>query len=96
MRLYTTDEKLALLDEWKASGLSGYAFAAGKGIPQSTFSHWTRGENLTDRRNLEGRRKFAELREQGVTPWKIHVVTGMSGQSCRHWDRLWKDGKLGV
>lgn len=96
MRLYSTLEKRQLLDEWLASGVSANAFSAVRGIPQSTFSSWTRNENMTDRRNVAARRRFAELREQGVSVYKISLITGASHASCRHWEDLRRAGKLGV
>lgn len=96
MKLYTTEEKHRLLEEWKSSGLSANKFRQRHGIAYTTFLCWTRGENLTERRSIEGRKKYREMREQGLSPWKTCLCIGAAWDNCRRWEQLWQAGKLGV
>jgi hypothetical protein len=42
----TTAEKLALVAEWKASGLSAYAFAVSRDVSVQSLRRWSRGDKL--------------------------------------------------
>lgn len=42
VREYTQEEKLAYVEEFKASGMSQKRFAKEKGIPDTTFRGWLR------------------------------------------------------
>ena len=95
MRL-TPTQKLELVERWKTSGLSRRQFALSVGIPQNTFLKWAKGLALDDRKNREGRQQFAQLREQGLTPWKISIALSMPYENCRRWERDWRAGKLGI
>ena len=93
---YTTEEKLAFVADWKASGLSRRKYALTHGIPQTSLLAWSKGQNLPDRRNLEARRKFVELREQGLSPWKISLALGARWETCHRWERMYAAGVLSV
>lgn len=61
----TTDEKLALVEQWKQSGISARQFAEEHGVKPSTFGAWVRGQFLGEYRkpkNAAG----TENREEGM------------------------------
>ncbi|MDR1250322.1 MAG: transposase, partial [Treponema sp.] len=43
MKRYSEEDKAWLVEEWRASGKTKWAFARELGLPYQTFSKWTKG-----------------------------------------------------
>ena len=50
---YSEEEKAMLLEDWKQSGRSAWAYAKENGLSWQTFKNWTKGENETEQNFVE-------------------------------------------
>jgi hypothetical protein len=87
MTRYSTEEKTARLEQWKASGKSTWEYARENGIKGQTFSKWVKKQEGSGKR-------FVELRAAGIAcgpggivvekgAIKVHLPFGMSGKEIR-------------
>ena len=78
------EEKTRLLEEWKRSGKSAWAFAKEKGYKQQTFAKWVKAEKETQGGFVEIRQSVKSainpemLIEKGDI--RIHIPLGMSSR----------------
>jgi transposase-like protein len=87
MTRHSTEEKAALLEQWKASGKGAWAFAEENGIKGQTFSKWIKKQE-------GGGKQFFEIRPEKIAccageivvekgDIKVRLPLGMSGKEIR-------------
>lgn len=74
-RIATREEKLALIDQYRSSGLTQRAFAEREGVKFSTFTAWLQGRRLA-RRGGSRKARFAEVPVMNAAP----VLVGLAVQ----------------
>ena len=57
---YSAEEKIKMLEGWKQSGKSAYAYAKGIGVKQGTFAKWIKKEK-------EVKTGFVEIETRKIT-----------------------------
>lgn len=65
---YTGAQKLALLEELKASGLAVEVFAKTKGMHPSALYRWSKGRDLGDRKIARGPRGPQKRKAKSISP----------------------------
>jgi hypothetical protein len=84
----TTEQKLALVEEWKGTAIPAGVFAAQHGLSPFTFYFWTRGRNLGSKRSRpkpEVREQYAKLRVEGMTVARAAYAVGISPATGKKW-----------
>jgi transposase-like protein len=87
MTRYSTEERAAWLEQWKAGGKGAWEFAEENGIKGQTFSKWVKKQG-------GGGKHFVEIRPEWIAcctgeivvekgDIKIHLPLGMSGKEIR-------------
>jgi hypothetical protein len=91
----TKDQKLALVEAWKASELPQWAFAAQHNISPHTFANWARGKSLASKKGRPApgtKARYLKLRAEGMTAARASYACEINVATGKRWDAAHEAG----
>lgn len=94
-RPMTTEQKLAIVEDWKRSGLNKEAYCKAHNMRPDTLRDWSKGRGLgqvgkNSSHSPEIKAKVLELHKSGMSKRKIEQETGVASNTVYEWVQRWR------